>query len=160
MDFIKKQGLAFWISIVAVIISIIAFIIYLVNGAMDGYFKGSTSGGVVTMSILAIMFIAGAMILSQFKFEGTLNTVMKIITGALLIAAAVFLIAALLMFVSDRIQGLSYIYGPVDESVKDGIQTTENMNSASTAVTGFIFYGIAWLFAVIAPFFALVRKVD
>ncbi len=78
-------------------------------------------------------------------------------SGACRIAAAALLIASLVLFIGDRAQGLAYIYFS-DENVLAEVQTAANMKSASTAITGFVLYGIAWFFAVVASFFKIVRK--
>lgn len=156
MNFIKKQGIATWLSAAVVILGLVSLIIYVANGASVGYFKDTTNAAVVTMTIFAIILVVGGVVLAQLKFDGTLGVIIKTLSGACVIGAAILLIASLLVFVGDRSQGLAYIFGS-DENTLSEIQTKDNMSSAYTAIVGFVFYGITWLCAVVASFFRFVK---
>lgn len=154
--FIKKQGVGAYLGIVVAILALVSLIIYVMNGSSEGYFQGLTSTGVVTMSVFAIVFAIGAVVLSQFSFDGLTGRIVKIVCGLLCIGAALLLIASMLDFIGSRAEGLAYIYFS-DENVLSEVQTPANLTSAETAITGFILYGITWLVSIVAVFFKIVK---
>jgi preprotein translocase subunit SecG len=157
-DFIKKQTVLSYLVCAEFVLSLIAFILYLANGANAGYFQGTTTGNVILVSLLALFAEIGALVLIQFHFAGILDKIMSYVEGALIIVAPALLMAGLLMFVSSRAQGLAYIFG-ADENTLAEIQTPANMASAKTAIFGFIFYGVASLVGIVSAFFHLPEEV-
>lgn len=157
-EFIKKQTVGTWLTCASFVLALVGFIIYLVNGAAEGYFQGTTNSLVVWMSVLALLCGAGAVVLSLFGFEGLLGKILGLVIDALSILVPVLLMVAFLTFVGDRAQGLAYIFG-ADANTLSEIQTPANMASASGAIFGFIFYFIAFLCGVVASFFRLPKDV-
>lgn len=144
------------VTAVVTILAIVSFIIYCINGTAEGYFRGTNEGIVIAMSIIAIVCLIASIALAYVK---TQSSFVCLLIDALRIAATALLIACLLMFVSTRIQGLGYIFFS-DENVLDEVQTPANMSSAYTAITGFVFYGIAWIASIVGCFISLVKKED
>lgn len=157
MNFVKKQTIGVLISAVATLLALVAFILYVVNGAATGYFQGSTRVSIVVMSILSVLFLAGSIVIPQIKLEGFLAKVVPHVGDALRIGAVIMLVASLLLFIGDRSEGLAYIFMS-DLNVLDEIQTPANMASAYTAITGFVFYGLTWLVALVGSFFKVAKK--
>ena len=157
MNFIKKQSVGAWMTLGLFLLALVSTILYGVNGTMKGYFQLANSGYALALSILAVIFAAGALVIAQFKFEGILGKIMQIVADVLRFAAVIFLAVVLLNFISTRAQGLAYIFFS-DENVLSEIQTPANMASANVAITGFIFYGIAWLLGIVSVFFKLSKK--
>ncbi len=157
MNFIKKQTIGNWLTLAALVFALISAIIYGVNVGSAGYFKGRTSEPLVAATVIAILFAAAILVLSSLKFKGIVGKVLDIVIGAMKILVAVLLIFALLQFVATRVEGLGFIYFSNADVIQE-VQTPANLASASTAVTGFVFYGIAWLIAVVAAFFGFRKK--
>lgn len=156
-EFFKRQKVGTYITALVAVLALVSLIIYAVNGAADGYFKGLTETPVVLMSVIAILCAAGSIVLAQFEFEGNAAKAANLFGDALRIAAAMLLIASMLLFIGSRVEGLAYIFGS-DENVLDEVQTPANLSSAYTAICGFVFYAISWVFAMAAAFFSMVKK--
>lgn len=157
MEFVKKQSVSTWVSLGACLLGIVAAIIYGVNIAKPGYFMDMSVTAVVVCSILAIIFLAGIIALAQFKFDGVIGKVLDVIADALKIVVPVLLAIALITLISNRVEGLSYLYFS-NPDVLATIQTPANMSSASTAIASFVMYGIAMVAAMVAAFFGLRKK--
>ncbi len=67
MNIIKKQGIGFYLTLLAAVMAIVSFIVYLVNGASEGYFQGTTSSKIVLMSVLAIDLALAPTVLAQLQ---------------------------------------------------------------------------------------------
>jgi hypothetical protein len=156
-EFVKKQSVGTWITFAGLILSIIAFIIYGVNVTSAGYFRQATIGSVVVFSVFEIIFLVAIIALAQLKFDGVIGLVVEIASGVLKILATLFPMLALVAFLDGRIDGISYIYFS-NEEILATIQTSDNLSSASTAITGIVFYAITWIVALVAAFFSLNKK--
>ena len=98
MNFIKKQGAGAWISIVTVIVAIVALIIYgaalsagmgleIASGSQPFYEASRPEDSVmlstvVTCGVIALVALAVAVVLGQFKSEGIVGKVCVIVSGA------------------------------------------------------------------------------
>lgn len=89
MEFIKKQGVAFWLSAVAVLLSVIGFITMLVSNATQGYSLSGLGLMVVAVIVSILCIVAGV------YFSDKMG-------GHAIIPAALSLVAVLL---------LSYLFG-------------------------------------------------
>lgn len=154
---IKKQSIGAYLLFATIILGLISLVIYLINGAVEGYFKDTTDPLVVVFSLLALLSLAGAIALAQVKAEGLLGKAKEVGVGLLKLAAVVLLIVSLVSFIGSRSEGLAYIFAS-DSNVLDEIQTPENMASAYTAIVGFVFYALAWLTATVASFMKVVKE--
>ena len=152
----KKKLSGIVATAVVTVLAIVSCILYCVNGTAEGYFKGTNEGVVVAMSVIAIVCLLGSIALTYTKTD---SKFVVLLIDALRIAATALLIACLLMFISTRVQGLGYIFFS-DENVLDEVQTPANMSSAYTAITGFVFYGLAWIAGIVACFMGAVKKED
>lgn len=157
LDFIKKQRIGNWITLVTLILTIVSFIIYGVNCNSVGYFKGNVSTVVILLSIFTLIILIAACVLPQLKMKEMVGKILSILTDILRIAAPVMLFASMLLFIGSRIEGLAYIFFS-DKNVLAEVQTPENLSSANSAITGFIFYGISAIIALVATFFSANRK--
>lgn len=142
---------------VATVLTLISFIIFNVNATSAGYFQGVTSGTVTLCSILAIIFGIVAFLLPALEAEGILGKILSLVQSLLLVGMALLILAALFAFISTRAQGLAYILAS-DINVRAEIQTAENMASATSAIVGFVFYGITLVVALVSTFFGYGKK--
>lgn len=140
-----------------VILGIVSLIIYGVNVSSVGYFQGLGSGAVVATGILAVLFGVVAIASSLFHFDGIVGKIVDGLRSVLSILVPVLLMVCLLSFISIRAEGLAFIYGS-DANALEEVQSPENMASASTAITGFIFFGISAIFGIVASFFNIPKK--
>lgn len=152
VQLVKKQTVGNWLTLASFLLSLVAFIIYMMNGANPGYFQGTTTALVISVSLFAIILSLATLVVSQFHIEGTIGRVVALATDALQIVVPVLLAVAFFAFVGDRIEGLAYIFG-ADANTLSEIQTPNNMSSAFTAITGFVFYFLAFVIALVASFF-------
>jgi hypothetical protein len=153
-NFLKKQTISTYLAFASFVFAFVGFIVYLSNMAAEGYFKGPVNPLIVLFSLIALIALIGVLVLTQFAFQGFVKKILDFVLDALAIVAPVLLLAGMMYFISDRAQGLAYIYGS-DANVLTEIQTPANLASATTAIVGFIFYGIAALVGIVASFFRL-----
>lgn len=159
LNFIKRQGVGTWIALGTLILTVISFIIYGKNVSGGGYFHNASVSEVVTFSVLEIVFLVLIIVVPQFQYKGIAEKVVNIVLDVLRILAAVFLVLALLNFISARVEGLAYIYFS-NPDILETIQAPEtgNLASAQSAIAGFVLYGITWLAAMVGAFFTVGRK--
>ena len=94
--------------------------------------------------VLVVVTIA----MAQFSFDGIVGKVYGIVLDALRILIPLLLFIAMFAFISSRVEGLAYIY----------FSNPENLASATTAITGFVFFGISAFVGIIAAFFSAKKK--
>ncbi len=157
MEFIKKQSVSTWITLGALIMALIGAILYGVNVGAVGYYHDVTIGILVVMTILVMIMLAALLVLAQFEFDCILGKIVNIVTDVFKILIPIFLGICLVNFIITRVEGFGFILFS-DESVRLTMQTPENMASVYTAISGFVFYGIAMVAAMVAAFFGLRKK--
>jgi len=157
LNFIKKQSVGIYLTAAAVLIGLVAFILYIINGSVSGYFQGTNETAAVVMSVFALISLCGVIALSQFKFHGIIEIVVKCAIGILRVLGVILLISTLMLFISSRAEGLAFIFGSNADVIAE-VQTPANMSSAGVAITGFAFYGIAWLVGLVGCFFKAVKQ--
>lgn len=170
LNIVKKQGVGTWISIAAVLISLIGLIIYgaaLAAGTNLTIASGSEVfyeitrpadsvmiSMVTTCGVLALIFLVAALVLGQFKFEGTVGKVCDCLVGALRIVAPALLIAAFLNFVYGSFTGLGWTFFSNEELAI----YPEAIAVGKEVITGLVFLVISAVVAIVAPFFAITKK--
>lgn len=157
MNVIKRQSIANWISLGTLIFALIGFILYAVNIGSAGYFNGVTVSSLVTWCVIAMVLVVVTIAMAQFSFDGIVGKVYGIVLDALRILIPLLLFIAMFAFISSRVEGLAYIYFS-NPDVLETIQTSENLASATTAITGFVFFGISAFVDIIAAFFSAKKK--
>lgn len=154
---LKKISIGGWIACLAALLTLVALIIYGSNIGAKGYFQGASVSGTVLFSILAIVMLAGSILLGQLKLSGGAQKAVDVIAGAFQIAAPVLLALVLINLVAARVEGLGFIYFSNADVILE-VQTPENLASASGTITSIVFYGAALLVAVVAAFCSLRKK--
>ena len=170
MNFIKKQGAGAWISIVTVIVAIVALIIYgaalsagmgleIASGSQPFYEASRPEDSVmlstvVTCGVIALVALAVAVVLGQFKSEGIVGKVCVIISGALRIVAPALLIIALLNFVYGSFTGLGWTFFSNEELAI----YPEAIAVGRQVIVGLVFFAVAAVASIVAAFFGVVKK--
>lgn len=157
MEFIKRQRVGAWVTLGVALMTVAALIVYCVSSTAAGYFRNTLSGAVVIFGILAVILLLGSLVLAQLEIGGTAGKCIKVAADVMRVGAVLLIIASLLMFVSQRVEGLAYIFGS-NEDVSAEVQTPENLASAHLAIAGFIVYGITWLLTLVSTFFPIAIK--
>lgn len=158
MNVIKRQSIANWISLGTLVFALIGFILYAVNIGSAGYFNGVTVSSLVTWGVIAMVLVVVTIAMAQFSFDGIVGKVYGIVLDALRILIPLLLFIAMFAFISSRVEGLAYINFS-NPDVLETIQTPENLASATTAITGFVFFGISAFVGIIAAFSAKKKNV-
>lgn len=169
MNFIKKQGLGTWLSILSVIIAIVGLAIYgsavnagnlleIANGSQPFYdmSRGEDAvmaGTVVTCGILALVFIVLSVVLGQIKPNGILGTVCEFVAGALRIVVPVLLMLTFLYFLSGSFTGLGWTFFSNEELEI----FPEAVGVGKMVITGLIMFFLASVAAVVAAYFAIAK---
>lgn len=149
LDFIKKQWIAFYMTIVVVVLAIVSLAIYGSNAANE-YFGTAANGGVFALTIIAIVLDIAVIIAAQFFKD---NKIAKYATDVVLVLVSLFLVMAFMSFVSDRVYYLAVVYG---SDLEEGNQAA--FDAVGQTIVGFVMYGITILLSIASAFFNVTRK--
>lgn len=170
MKLVNKQGLGSWITLAALLFALIAFILYnvAIGGGMDLIVASGSEpfyqairpedsamlSTVVPCGVFALISLALAVVLGQFRLNGTVGKVCEIVVGALRIAAPVLLMAALLYFAYGSFTGLGWTFFSNAE-----LEIYAEATAVGTQViTGIVFFAISAVAGIVAAFFAITKK--
>lgn len=145
VDFIKKQSIAFYISIVSVILAIVSIVIFSQNSSNYYFADIHTGTGIMVMTIFAIILDVAVLVASQFFKD---NKIVKIVLDVALVTVSILLICSLMLFVKDRVYYFAIVYGSELES-----DNADAWFAVNQAVTGMIMYAITIVTTVAAAFF-------
>ena len=170
MNLIKKQGLGTWISLGALLLSIVGLIIYgvaLAGGTNLTIASGSEMfylaervedtemmSKVVLCGVLALVFLVAAIVLGQFKFDGIVGKVVGIVVGALRAVVAALIFTTLLYFAYGSLTGLGWTFFSNEEL----FIYPEAITVGNQVIAGLVIFGIAGLVAIVASFFSITKK--
>ncbi len=153
MEFIKKQTIGTWITVLTFIFGIVAFITYNLNVAGEGYFHGKTVDIAVTYMLIGIIMTICAIILAQIPVTAIIEKILSIVSDLIRIAVPALFIAAILAIISDRVEGFAFIYFSNEEVLQE-VQTAANLSSAHGAIANIVLLGVAALVGIIGAFFS------
>ncbi len=170
MNFIKKQGIGAWISLAAVILSIVGFILYgmaiasgmgleIASGSQLFYEAGRAEDEammtmVVTCGVIALVLFVVSIVLDQFRGESVVGKVCSIAADACRIVAPALLIVTTLYFVYGSFTGLGWTFFSNEELVifETAIAT------GKTVITGIVFFLLAAIAGIVGAYFEAYKK--
>ncbi len=95
MNFIKRQGLSFYLLVVAFVLTLVGIILVGVSSSVSGYALPSL-GGILACTIIALVLMAAGVVLAdRFGAENILVTIVELV-------ALVLLMVAFCNLISDR----------------------------------------------------------
>lgn len=168
VTWIKKQGVAFWISLACVVLTIVGFILYgvalgsgmglsIANGSQPFYEASRDEDSLMIATVLpcgivALVALIGSVVLEQFSSkEGVAGKVMGIIADVLRAAAPVLLFVSTIMFVYGSFTGLGWTFFSNSE-----LQIyPKAISTGKTVIVGVVFFAVAAVLSVVASFFSL-----
>lgn len=145
---LKNNEVAIILNVIAIVLTLVGFVLYNVNVTAEGYFNGGAVVNFSLYSMLIIVALVGSFILSLAN-RG--NRVISAISSILQVAAVVLIAVCFLNLISDRSYGLGVLFFS-NQDVLDTMQTPENMASAYVAITAIAVYVVAWLLTVVRTF--------
>lgn len=167
---IKKQGIGTWICLAALVFALIGLILYgtavragdkLQIASGSEYFYDMTRPEdtamppvVLPCSILAIVFLAAALILGQFRMDGNAGKVRDVAVGILRIAAPALLVIALFYFLYGSFTGIGWTFFSNAELAIN----PEAIAVGKQVVAGLIFFALAMIGAAVAAYFEIPKK--
>ena len=157
MEFIKKQSLGVWASLVALILAIAGLVAYNSNISSEGYFKGSSVASASNDAIIAIVLLVVVIVAAQFSLTGIADKVVDVVASVLRILAPACLIGAAMLILGARVEGIGYVLFSNEEVLAE-IQTEANLASVNGAITCVVILAVAGVAAMIAAFFGLKKK--
>lgn len=170
MDFIKKQGAGVWISLVTVVLSVIALIIYsialsagtnlLIASGSEVFYDVAREADATMVStvtvcgIVSLALLVVAVILSQFKPTGIAGKVCECVVGACRIVAPALLILVLLNYAYGSFTGLGWTFFSNEELsiYPEAIEVGQKVIAAA------VLFAVAAVVAIIAAFFEMAKK--
>lgn len=144
---LRKLNFGTIISLIAMIFGIAALVAYSSNVSAVGYFQGQSVPNAQTAVIIGIVLLVLIIVIAFLPS----NKIMEIVGGLLKIAAPPLFIAAMMYFVSSRIEGFAFIFFS-NEEVLHEVQTVENMASVQGAIVAIVMMGLAAFLALIGAF--------
>ena len=143
MEFIKKQSVGFFMTLLVLLLSGAGFIFYLIN-CHTSYFLNRGIDGKIIVSFLAAIILELAFIIGT-EILGSKN-----IFDILPAAVSVLLVIAFVAFLGSRVAGIA------------SIMTFENnartMADLFSAMTGLICSFLALVLSIIASFFKVIKE--
>ncbi len=149
----KKLSAGAWITCIAAVLAVIAFIVYSGNIGGEGYYKDAAVSNLPLLVWGAVICLAAAVGIRVAKG----GKITEILSGVLRIGAPALLAYGLMNLIAGRVDGLGYIFFSNADVAKE-VQTAANMASARSAIWSMALLGAALLAAVVAAFFSLRRK--
>ena len=149
----RKMNIGGWITLIAVVVTIVAFILYTVNVRGAGYFQDA---GVKNMYLFGAAAVAG-LLLALVIGSRAAGKAADLCAGILQIVGPVAIAFCLINLVAARVEGLAFIYFS-NADVANEVQTAENLSSGRGAIVSMAAFGVALCIAVIAAFFSLRKK--
>lgn len=157
MAILKKQTAGTVLNAVTLILAAAGLIAYFINVGSTGYFENAAVPTALTMMLLSVLALAAVVVLAQLKLNKTADMILDLVSGALRIAAPAGLIAAAMMLVESRAQGLAYIYFSNEEVLAE-VQTAANLSSASCAIASILLLVAAAVLGIVAAFFKVKKE--
>lgn len=153
MDFIKKQGISFYIMVVAAILSIVAVSVYGSEVGMTYYVKENVqvSGLIVTFSILAILIAIAEVVVPQFKFSE--NAIVKIALDVLMVAFVVLTMITGMVLLQDRVYYLAITLGSDLNAGDAGA-----FDAAYKSIAVFVLYMVTVVVGIVGTFFSVQKR--
>ena len=149
----KKLSVGAWITCIAAVLAVAAFIAYSANIGSEGYYKDAAVSNFSLAIWGGALALAAAIALSLIGK----GKIVELISGVLRIGAPALMAFGLMNLIAGRVDGLGYIYFSNADVAKE-VQTAANLGSAQTAIWSMALLGAAMLIAVIAAFFSLRKK--
>lgn len=143
------------LSLLEAVLTLVGLIVYAVNINGAGYFKSASVTYFIPLMIgaLIVSLIAAITGIANKKDSAALD----LIAGLCQIAAPVLVGLSLILLVSARIEGLSFIFFS-NADVSKEVQTAENLSSAYMTIANMVIIGIAMLEGWVTAFFRSGRK--
>ena len=157
MAILKKQTFASITTVLSLLLAVAGIIAYYVNIGSAGYFQGVPVAQTNSLMILSAVALAVVVVLAQLELGAVVNKLLDIVSGLLRIAAPAGLVAAAMLLVSSRAQGLAFIYFSNEEVLAE-VQTAANLSSASGAITNMVLLAVAGVVGVVAAFGTMKKK--
>lgn len=145
------------LTCLTLILTIVSMSLYGASVTMAGYFIDTGDGLVYALTSLAVVFLIAIICLNFIEFDGWLGFIKSICKDVLIILTVLFLMIALMTFISSKVEGFAFIFFSADAG-KDEIQTPENLASAQATIVAIIMYAVTWLFATVSSFFSMDKK--
>ena len=168
---LKKQGIGTWICLAALVFALIGVILY--GSAVRAGAKLQIASGseffydmarpedsamppvVVPCAVIAILFLAAALILGQFQMEGAAGKVRDLCVGILRIAAPALLVIALFYFLYGSFTGIGWTFFSNAELAI----YPEAVAVGKQVIAGLVFFALAMIGAAVAAYFEIPKKI-
>lgn len=157
MAILKKQTFGSISALVALVLAVVGLIIYWINIGTVGYFEDAAVAPAATALILSIVALIAVIVVAQLNLGGMVDKILDIVSGLLRIAAPAGLIAAAMLLIEARANGLAFIYFSNEEVLAE-VQTAANLSSATCAIVGIVMLVVATIVAIVSAFFRVKKE--
>lgn len=145
LNFLKKQGVGFYIGAVVALFALISLILYFVNCNADYYVNDGIDGAVVRLTAAAFVAQVAYLISMQFLKNGLIRRLLFILQIAVIFCITV----AFMLLFGERLLSIT--------SIMTFDKNDYNLADMATTIRAMIFYVLTALLSVIGAGFA-VRK--
>ena len=157
MNLIKKQTAGSFISLAALVFSIVSMIVYKINISSVGYFQNASVPAAVTYHVAGIVLLLFVIVLAQLNVNGAAGKVLDICSGIMRIVTPALFIGALMALLGSRVEGFAFIFFS-NEEVLHEVQTAENMASTHGTIANMVLLGVTAVLAMAAAFFSMKKE--
>lgn len=140
-DFLKKQTIASYSLLAALVLGFVGFIIYLVNST-TGYLVGTEVDG----WLIALTIIAFLLIVAEFVFHDKIDMYNGLFNDIILIVIGVLFAVCFSLFIVDRLTLAADVWFiPVNYPAAEE-------SALNVGIVGVVFYGLATIATAVTAF--------
>lgn len=149
----KKLTVSSYISLAAIVVSLVSMILYFVTASSAGYFRESYAGNSLALLIVSMVLIA-LVIASRFvSFKGMVGKAVDVVSSLVAALSSILLATSGMLYLFPKVEGLAFIFFS-NADVAATIQTPENISSSKFVIVTFVVILVAGLIQAISCFFS------
>jgi len=142
---------------VTLVLSLVGFILYLVNINASGYFQGGRVPQAQLFVILGMITIVAGICISFVDIKGVAGKVADIAGDILKVISPILVSASLMTLVGSRVEGFAFIYFS-NADVLTEVQSPANLSSAHIAIANIVVMAIAIVAGIVWAFLGKKRQ--
>ena len=143
MNFIKKQSVGFYLSLLTVIVGIVGLVFYMINCNTTYFRNAGVNSSLVTCLVVGLLLEVGFIVVSELMGEKRLFDILPVV-------ASMLFGAGFIIFCGERIADIATI-----STLEKNAQTIADL---SCVLVGMVCCLVELIIAMIASFFKVVKE--